>query len=204
MERAINTANNSVAILYSPSVFVQDKKSKNTSETSVIRTTDASGAFKRERPLVSKSPKFKFSKAWATPDSLTQEIIIISDQEKDSEMTQENRTTSVPTSFVTLATPLALPLNTQSATPLPKSSRHIKEIDPMQCSDKLGEMKDIKDEKTKYFNCNEEDFSLFSDNFQATYMLHNSDSKDEKQKMSEASKSLSNIISNCDLVSTRK
>lgn len=204
VERAINTANNSVAILYSPSVFVQDKKSKNTSETSVIRTTDASGAFKRERPLVSKSPKFKFSKAWATPDSLTQEIIIISDQEKDSEMTQENRTTSVPTSFVTLATPLALPLNTQSARPLPKSSRHIKEIDPVQCSDKLGEMKDIKDEKTKYFNCNEEDFSLFSDNFQATYMLHNSDSKDEKQKMSEASKSLSNIISNCDLVSQHK
>ncbi|KAM9768349.1 centrosomal protein of 126 kDa isoform 2-T2 [Dama dama] len=204
VERAINTANNSVAVLYSPSIFVQDKKSKNTSETSVIRTTDSSEAFKRERPLVSESPKFKFSKAWATPDSLTQEITIISDQEKYSEMTQENRTTSVPTSFVPLATPLVLPLNTQSARPLPKSSIHIKEIDPVQCSDKLGEMKDIKDEKTKYFNCNEEELSLFSDNFQATYILHNSDSKDEKQEISEASKSLSNIISNCDLVSQHK
>ncbi|XP_043337636.1 centrosomal protein of 126 kDa isoform X1 [Cervus canadensis] len=204
VERAINTANNSVAILYSPSIFVQDKKSKNTSETSVIRTTDSSEAFKRERPLVSESPKFKFSKAWATPDSLTQEITIISDQEKYSEMTQENRTTSVPTSFVPLATPLVLPLNTQSARPLPKSSIHIKEIDPVQCSDKLGEMKDIKDEKTKYFNCNEEELSLFSDNFQATYILHNSDSKDEKQEISEAPKSLSNIISNCDLVNQHK
>nr|XP_020735047.1 centrosomal protein of 126 kDa isoform X2 [Odocoileus virginianus texanus] len=204
VERDINTANNSVAILYSPSIFVQNKKSKNTSETSVIRTTDSSGAFKRERPLVSESPKFKFSKAWATPDSLTQEITIISDQEKYSEMTQENRTTSVPTSFVPLATPLVLPLNTQSARPLPKSSIHIKEIDPVQCSDKLGEMKDVKDEKTKYFNCNEEELSLFSDNFQATYILHNSDSEDEKQKISEASKSLSNIISNCDLVSQHK
>ena len=204
VERAINTANNSVAVLYDPSIFVQDKKSKNTSETSVIRTTDSSGAFKRERPLVSERPQLKFSKAWATPDSLTQEITIISDQEKYSEMTQENRTTSVPTSFVPLATPLVLPLNTQSARPLPKSSIHIKEIDKLQGSDKLGEMKDIKDEKTKYFNCNEEELSLFSDNFQATYILHNSDSKDEKQKISEASKSLSNIISNCDLVSQHK
>uniref|UniRef100_A0A4W2BYN9 Centrosomal protein 126 n=2 Tax=Bos indicus x Bos taurus TaxID=30522 RepID=A0A4W2BYN9_BOBOX len=203
-ERAINTANNSVAILHSPSIFVQDKKSKNTSETSVIRTTDSSsGAFKRERPLVTESPKFKFSKAWATPDSLTQEITIISDQEKYSEMTQENRTTSVPTSFVPLATPLVLPSNTQSARPLPKSSIHIKEIDPVQCSDKLGEMKDIKDEKTKYSNCNEEELSSFSDNFQVACILHNSDSED-KQKIHEASKSLSNIISNCDLVSQHK
>lgn len=203
-ERAVNTANNSVAILHSPSIFVQDKKSKNTSETSVIRTTDSSsGAFKRERPLVTESPKFKFSKAWATPDSLTQEITIISDQEKYSEMTQENRTTSVPTSFVPLATPLVLPSNTQSARPLPKSSIHIKEIDPVQCSDKLGEMKDIKDEKTKYSNCNEEELSSFSDNFQVACILHNSDSED-KQKIHEASKSLSNIISNCDLVSQHK
>ncbi|KAB0336966.1 hypothetical protein FD755_025790, partial [Muntiacus reevesi] len=145
VERAINTANNSVAILYSPSIFVQDKKSKNTSETSVIRTTDSSGAFKRERPLVSESPKFKFRKTSATPDSLTQEVTIMSDQKKYSEMTQENRTTSVPTSFVPLATPLVLPLNTQSARPLPKSK-----------------------------------LSLFSDNFQATYILHNSDSKRQK------------------------
>ncbi|KAI4564673.1 hypothetical protein MJT46_019761, partial [Ovis ammon polii x Ovis aries] len=205
VERAINTANNSVAILHSPSIFVQDKKSKNTSETSVIRTTDSSsGTFKREKPLVTESPKFKFSKAWATPDSLTQEITIISDQEKYSEMTQENRTTSVPTSFVPLATPLVLPSNTQSARPLPKSSIHIKEIDPVQCSDKLGEIKDIKDEKTKYFNCNEEELSLFSDNFQVACILHNSDSKDKKQKITEASKSLSSIISNCDLVSQHK
>eukprot|EP00070_Physeter_catodon_P014008 XP_023971072.1 LOW QUALITY PROTEIN: centrosomal protein of 126 kDa [Physeter catodon] len=205
VERATSTANNSVAFVYSPPIFVKDKKSKKTSETSAMRTTDTtSGAFKRERPLVTESPTFKFSKAQATPDSPTQEMATISDQEKYSELTQEKRTTSVPTSFVPVATPLVLPSNTQPARPLPKNSIHIKEIDPVQCSDKLGEMKDIKDEKIRYFNCNEEKLSLFSDNFQAGCIPYNSDSKDKKQKIAEASTSLYSIISNCDLVGQHK
>ncbi|XP_030616380.1 centrosomal protein of 126 kDa [Delphinapterus leucas] len=205
VERATNTANNSVAFIYSPPIFVKDKKSKKTSETSAMRTTDTTpGSFKRERPLVTESPTFKFSKAQANPDSPTQEMATISDQEKYSELTQENRTTSVPTSFVPVAKPLVLPLNTQSARPLPKKSIHIKEIDPVQCSDKLGEMKDIKDEKIRYSNCDEEELSLFSDNFQAGCIPYNSDSKDKKQKIAEASTSLYSIISNRDLVGQHK
>ncbi|KAM5224145.1 centrosomal protein of 126 kDa isoform 4-T4 [Hipposideros larvatus] len=200
-----NTANNSGTFVYSAPIFVHNKKSEKTSETSTMRTADSfSGAFKREKPLVTESPAFKFSKAWNTSDSLTQEMATISDQEKYSELTQENRTTSIPISFVTVATPLVLPSNIQSARPLPKNSIHIREIDPVQCSDKLGELEDVKDKKIKYFNCNKEELTLFSDNFQAANIPHNSDSKDKKQKITKTSTALSNVISNCDLVGQHK
>ncbi|XP_015441494.1 centrosomal protein of 126 kDa isoform X2 [Pteropus alecto] len=203
VERTTDTANNSRAFVSSPPTHVQDKSEK-TSETSTMRIADSSSeAFKRERPLVSESPTFKFSKAWNTSDSLTQEMATISDQEKYSELTQENRTTSVPTSFLPVATPLVLLSNTQSARPLPKNSIHIKEIDPVQCSDKLQELKDVKDEKIKYFNSNKE-LPLFSNNVQAAYIPHNSDAKDKKQKITETSTSSSNVISNCDLVGQHK
>ncbi|KAB1273018.1 Centrosomal protein of 126 kDa [Camelus dromedarius] len=128
----------------------------------------------------------------------------ISDEEKYSELTQETRTTSAPTSFVPVATPLVLPSSTQSARPLPKNSTHIKEVDPVQCSDKLGELKDIKDEKVKYVHCNKEELPLFSDDFQATCIPHNSDSKDAKQKIAETSTSPSHVISDCDSVGQHK
>uniref|UniRef100_A0A8C3VFP3 Centrosomal protein 126 n=1 Tax=Catagonus wagneri TaxID=51154 RepID=A0A8C3VFP3_9CETA len=200
VERATNTANNPVVFVCSPPIFVQDKKNKKTSETSAVRTTDSSGTFKRERPLVTESPAFKFSKAWATPDSQTQEMATTSDQGKYSELTQANRTASVSASFI----PVATPSDTQSARPLPKNCIHIKEIEPVQCSDKLGELKDIKDEKIKYFNCSKEELPLFSDNFQSACVPHNSDSKDKKQRIGETATSLSNIISNCDFVDQHK
>ncbi|XP_076969275.1 centrosomal protein of 126 kDa isoform X3 [Tamandua tetradactyla] len=198
-ERTANPANQSVAIVYSPRIFEQGKKSKKISETSTVRTTDAfSRAFERERPIVTESPTFKFSKAWTTQDSLTQEVATFSDQEKYPELIQENRTTLITTSFVPVVTPLVLPSNTQSARPLPKDSVHIKEIDPVQCSDKLDELKHVKDENIKYFNCNQQELPLFLDDFQAAYIPQNPDSKD-KQKVAESSTSLSNVISNYDL-----
>ncbi|XP_058542430.1 centrosomal protein of 126 kDa isoform X2 [Neofelis nebulosa] len=206
VERVANTANNSVTFVYSPPVCVQDGKNKEVSKTSAVRTTQSSsGVFRRERPSVTESPAFKFSRFSnrTTPDSLTQETAASTDQGKNSELIQENRTTSVPTSFVPTATPLFLP-NTQSARPLPNSSLHIKEIDAVQCSDKLGELKNVTDEKIKYFNCNKEDWPLFSDDFQVAYIPHNSDSKDRKQKIAETSTSVSNVISNCDLVGQHK
>uniref|UniRef100_A0A8C5UW86 Centrosomal protein 126 n=1 Tax=Microcebus murinus TaxID=30608 RepID=A0A8C5UW86_MICMU len=204
VERATNTADNSAAFVYSPPIFVLDKKSEKTSETSTMRPIDStSGAFKRERPLVTENPVFKFSKAWSTSDPLNQEVATFSDQEKYSELTQENRTTSVPTLCVPAATPLVLPSNTQSARPLAKNSIYIKAINPVQCSDKLDELKDAKYEKIKYFNCNKEELPLFSDSFQAAYIPHNPDSKDEKQKLAETS-SLSNVIPNYDLVGQHK
>ncbi|XP_004052068.3 centrosomal protein of 126 kDa [Gorilla gorilla gorilla] len=204
VERATNTANNSVPFVSSPPIFVLDKKCEKTSETSTMRTTDStSGAFKRERPLVTESPTFKFSKSQSTSDSLTQEVATFPDQEKYSELNQENGTTSIPTSCVPVATPLVLPSNIQSARPSAKNSIHIKEIDAVQCSDKLDELKDGKEEEIKYFNCNKEELPLFSDSFQDAYIPPNPDSKDEKQKLAEIS-SLSNVTSNYDFVGQHK
>ncbi|XP_039072478.1 centrosomal protein of 126 kDa isoform X3 [Hyaena hyaena] len=205
VERVTNT-NNSVAFVCSPPICVQDGKSKEVSETSSVRAThSSSGAFRRERPFVTESPTFKLSRFsnCSTPDSLTQETAASADQRGNFELAQENRTTSIPTSFVPMATPLVLP-NKQSARPLPNSSLPIKEIDPVQCSDKLGELKNVKDEKIKYFNCNKKDLPLFSDDFQVAYIPHHSDSKEKKQKIVETSTSVSHVISNCDLVSQHK
>uniref|UniRef100_H0X1E8 Centrosomal protein 126 n=1 Tax=Otolemur garnettii TaxID=30611 RepID=H0X1E8_OTOGA len=195
MEKASNTANNPEAFVRCPTIFVLDKKSEKTSETSTIRTTDStSEAFKKERPLVAQNPAFKFSKACSTSDSAPQEMATFLDQEKYSELTQKNRTTSVPTSCIPMATPLVLPSNMQSARTLAKNSIYIKEVNPIQCSDKVDE---FTDEKIKYLNCNKGELPLFSDSFQTAYIPHNTDSKDEKQ----TSTSLSNMIPNYDLVS---
>ncbi|KAL4697453.1 hypothetical protein H8959_003151 [Pygathrix nigripes] len=184
VERATNTANNSVPFVSSPPIFVLDKKCEKTSETSTMRTTDStSGAFKRERPLVTESPTFKFSKSQSTSDFPTQEVATFPDQEKYSELNQENGTTSVPTSCVPVATPLVLPSNKQSARPSAKNSIHIKEIVAVQCSDKSDELKD--------------------GSFQDAYIPHNPDSKDEKQKLAETSP-LSNVTSNYDFVGQHK
>ncbi|XP_040487231.1 centrosomal protein of 126 kDa [Ursus americanus] len=201
VERVTNSADNSVAFVYSPTIFVQDGKGKAVSETSTMRTTDSSsGTFQRERPFVTESPTFKLSRVWASPDRLTQGMATFSDQGNNSELTQENR----PTSFVPTATRIVLPCNMQSARPLPKSSLHIKEVDPVQCSDTLGELTDVKDEKLKYFHCNKEELPLFSDDFQVVYIPHNSDSNDKKHKIAQTSISVSTVISNCDLVGQHK
>ncbi|XP_054448582.1 centrosomal protein of 126 kDa [Pteronotus mesoamericanus] len=206
VERATNATNNLVSFVCSPPLFVHDKKSKKTSENSTMRTMDSSSskAFKKERPVVIENPTFKFSKSWNTPDCLTQEMATISEQVKYSELTQENRTTSIPISFVPVAASLFLPPNTQSSKPLPKNSIHIREINPVQCSDKLGELKDAKNEKIKYFNCNKDELPIFSENFLTAYIPHNSDSKGKKQKITKTSTSLSDIISNYDLVGQHK
>ncbi|XP_054380947.1 centrosomal protein of 126 kDa isoform X3 [Pongo abelii] len=204
VKRATNTANNSVPFVSSPPIIVLDKKCEKTSETSTMRRTDStSGAFKREKPLVTESPTFKFSKSQSTSDSLTREVATFPDQEKYSELNRENGTTSIPTSCVPVATPLVLPSNIQSARPSAKNSIHIKEIDAVQCSDKLDELKDGKEEEIKYFNCNKGELPLFSDSFQNAYIPHNPDSKDEKQKLAETS-SLSNVTSNYDFVGQHK
>ncbi|XP_048651598.1 centrosomal protein of 126 kDa isoform X3 [Marmota marmota marmota] len=206
VQRVTSTANNnSVAFLYSPPIVELDKKSEETSEASTMRISDSTLAeLKRERPLVTKSPTFKFSKAWTAPDFLNQEVATFSNQETYSKLAQENRGTSIPASFMPTATPLVLPSNTQSARPLAKNNIHIKEIDPVQCSDKLDELKDVKDERIKYFNYNKKELPLFSDNVQTTYLPQNSDSKDKKQKLYESSTSLSNVASNYDLLDEHK
>ncbi|XP_063112251.1 centrosomal protein of 126 kDa isoform X3 [Cavia porcellus] len=204
VERATSTTNNSVALVYSPPI-VLDKKTEKNSEISTIKTDDfTSGALNRGKLLVPETPTFKFNKAWPTPNSQTQEVATFPDQEKYSQLTQQNRTSLVPTSFVPMKTPLALPSNSQSARPLAKNNIHIKEINPVQCSDKLEELKDVIDENIKYFNCEEKELPLFSDSFQAAHTPQNCDSKDKKQKIAETSTSLCNVISNYDLLDEHK
>lgn len=188
MEGTKNTNNNLLDFICSSPIFIPNKKNKKTSETSTLRAADScSGTFKREKPSVTESPTFKCSKAWDTPDSLTQEMATISDKVKYSELTQENRATSIPT--------LIFPFNTQSTEPLPKNIIQMNKIDPVQCSDKLGELKD--DKKIKYLHSKKEELPLFSDSFSA-------DSKDKKQKITKISTLSSNVISNYDLVGQQK
>ncbi|XP_010640342.1 centrosomal protein of 126 kDa isoform X2 [Fukomys damarensis] len=205
VETATSTSNNSVAFVYSPPIVVLDKKSEKNSGNSMMKTSDfTSGTLKNEKPLVTETPTFKFSKAWTTPDSQTPEVSTFSDQDKYCQLTQENRTASIPTSFVPMATPLVLPFNRQYARPLAKNNIHIKEIDPVQCSDKLDELKDIKDENIKHFNYEKKELPLFSDSFQAANIPQNFDSKDKNQKIAETATSLCNVISNYDLFDEHK
>lgn len=193
MERTTGSANDSVLLVCSPSVIALDKKGGNPSESHTVRTSDpADRALQRERPSGAESPTFQVSRAWTTPESLTQEAASFSIQERLSELTQEN--SSLPISVVPVLSP-----NSQSGGPLSENNTRVKEVDPVQCSDKLYEMKDVKCEKINYFKCNKEKLSLFSENFQATYAPQNSNSKDSKQKVSGPSAPLYNITPDCDL-----
>ncbi|XP_055970964.1 centrosomal protein of 126 kDa isoform X2 [Sorex fumeus] len=195
IDRATNAAESSVSFVCSQPGCVQDDK-KRTCETSNVKTAGpSSGAFKLEKPIVTKSPNLKLKKAWTATDS-PKEKTALSDQGKYSELTEEDR---IP-SLVPAAMPFVLPLDRQSARPLPKKSGHTQETNTGQCSFKLGELKDIKEGK-KYFNCYKQELPLFSDIFQATCIPHNSDSKDE-QKI--AGKFSSNVISNYDSVGQHK
>ncbi|XP_029409698.1 centrosomal protein of 126 kDa isoform X3 [Nannospalax galili] len=204
------SANDSVVFVYSRPVVTLDKKDENISETSAVKTSDCTdGAFKGAQPpvtkklSVTKSPAFPVSKASTIPEHLTWEAASFSIQEKPLELTRENKTTSIPASSVPVATPLILPSNSQSARPLAENM-HIKEIDPIQCSDKLGELKDAKSKKINYFNCNKEELSLFSDDFRATCIPQNSNSKDRKQKPAEPPAPSSTIVDDCELIDWHK
>ncbi|KAL1781844.1 centrosomal protein of 126 kDa [Sigmodon hispidus] len=195
MGKAPQTASDSVLFVCSPSVVALDKKGENTPESNTVRTSGlADGAPHRERLPGDKSPALTVSRAWTTPESLTQEAASFFIQEKLTELTQENKTTSNPASFVPLLSP-----NSQSDGPLSENNTHIREIDPVPCSDELDEMKGVKCEKINYFNCNKEKLSLFSDNFQATCAPQNSNPKDRKQKTNGPSAPLCSIIPDCDL-----
>ncbi|KAM6157837.1 centrosomal protein of 126 kDa [Rhynchocyon petersi] len=201
LERTTNAANNPVVFVNSPHVFGQNHKNENSSETSTIGTTDSSRTFKLERPFGTESPTFKFSKAWTTADTLTQEVATFVDQEKPSELTLQNAKMSSHASLGAVAMSLVLPPKSQSAGPLPKDSIYIKENDPVQCSDKLDELKDVKDERVQYFKDNKKELPFFSDDLHALCLPHNTDAKDGAQKIAETS---SNVIYNYDVIDHHK
>ncbi|XP_029399555.1 centrosomal protein of 126 kDa isoform X2 [Mus pahari] len=189
--RTTRTTSDSVVFVCSPSVVALDKKGENTAESNVVRTSEPTdGALLRERPPQTESPTFKVSRAWTAPEPLAQETASFSIQERPS---WESRTASIPASSGPVLSP-----NSQSGGPLAENNTQIKEIDPVQCSDKLDELKNMKHEKINHLNCNKEK-SLFSHNFQTTCALQNSNSNDRKQKESGPSAPLCNNPPDCDL-----
>ncbi|KAM4828192.1 centrosomal protein of 126 kDa isoform 2-T2 [Thomomys bottae] len=194
VDRAVSTAKSPMVFVYSPSVAELDKDQK-TSGMATQRRTATLGVGSREKGPAMESPPFIISRTWTTSHSVAQKTATPSDQKKLSEETQGNGTISPPPSYVPRATALFPPSNRQCAKTVPMSNMHIKEIDPVQCSDKLDEWEDILEEKIKDFSCNKEELAFFSDSFQVTSLPHNPDSKDKKQKAS-----LSNVIVNYDLL----
>ncbi|XP_036048820.1 centrosomal protein of 126 kDa isoform X2 [Onychomys torridus] len=193
VERTTRSTNDPVLFVCSPSVVALDRNEENASESNTGSTRDPTeGALHRQRLPGAQSPTFKVSRAWTAPESLTQEAASFSIQDRLSELTQD-RTASIPASFVPVLAP-----NSQSGRLSSENSTCIKESDPVQCSDKVDEMKDVKCEKINYFSCNKEK-SAFSDNFQATYAPQNSNSKDRKQKASGPSAPLCKVTPDCDL-----
>ncbi|XP_072467374.1 centrosomal protein of 126 kDa isoform X3 [Notamacropus eugenii] len=217
-ERSTDASDNTVAIIQNPCTFAQDKKAGKTSEVFSIWKVDSlsSRMLKRERPLVAESPTFKFSKTWAASSPTTREIVQSSEHEKYPELTQPNRATSVPASNIPVATPVLLPSsqwpnykstysNIHSASFLQKNNMHLEEIYPIQCTDGLDSLKDIKDEKMKNFGINNQALPfLFPDALSAAFMCNNPDQmsvKDKNEKTVGTTPSLSN---NSDLIGQPK
>ncbi|XP_059123281.1 centrosomal protein of 126 kDa isoform X5 [Peromyscus eremicus] len=195
VDRATRAANDSVLFVCSPSVVALDRKGENTSESSTVRTSDpADGALHRQSLPGAESPTFKVSRAWTTPESLTQEAASSSIQERLSELTPDDRSAPIPAPFVPVLSPTS-----QSGGLSSGHSTCVREIDPVQCSDKVEEMKDVRCEKINSFSCNKEKLSVFSDNFQATCAPQNSNPKDRKQKACGPSAPLCNVTPDCDL-----
>ncbi|GAB1293858.1 Centrosomal protein of 126 kDa [Apodemus speciosus] len=190
--RATRTTSDSVVFVCSPSVVALDKKEENTAERNAVRTSGPTdGALRRERPPHTENPTFTVSRAWTTPESLTQETASFSVQERPSELTWESRAASIPASSVPVLSP-----NSQSRGPLGENNAQIKPSDPVPCSDKSDKLRNMEHEKINHGNCSKEK-SLFSDNFQTT--CANSNSNDRKQRESGPSVPLYNDPPDCDL-----
>ncbi|XP_044524383.1 centrosomal protein of 126 kDa [Gracilinanus agilis] len=199
-ERSTDASDNTVAFIHSPCTFAQDKKAEKTSETCSIWKVDSqfSRISKREKPLITESPTFKFNKNWTTSSSTIKEIIQSSEHEKYPELTQSNKTTSVLASNLPMATPLILPSSQwtnykstfnsiHSPSSLQKNNMHLEEICPIQCTDGIDSLKDIKDEKIKNFGNNYQALPfLFPDALNSPYMFNNSDQMAVKDKNEKA------------------
>ncbi|XP_048200008.1 centrosomal protein of 126 kDa [Perognathus longimembris pacificus] len=196
---AASAARRPVVFVYSPPVAALRKKEDKASGMAAWQSVANSGAGDRERGSGMESPALPLSRTWATPHSVAQRAAAPSDQRKLAEFTQGNGTASAPTSFVPRATAVFPPSNRQCARTVAMSNMHIKEIDPVQCSDKLDELESKQEEKVKDFSCNKEELPFFSDSFQATSVPQNPDSKDKQQRVS-----LSNMIVNYDLLDQHK
>ncbi|XP_056650440.1 centrosomal protein of 126 kDa isoform X3 [Monodelphis domestica] len=217
-DRSTDASDNTVAFIHSPCTFSQDKKAEKTSETCSIWKVDSqfSRISKREKPLITESPTFKFNKNWTTSSSTIKEIIQSSEHEKCPELTQLNKTTSVLASNLPMATPLILPssqwtnykstFNTiHSPSSLQKNNMHLEEICPIQCTDGIDILKDLKDERIKNFGSNYQALPfLFPDALNSPYMFNNSDQMAVKDKNEKAIGTTPSLSTNSDLIGQPK
>ncbi|XP_045870970.1 centrosomal protein of 126 kDa isoform X2 [Meles meles] len=193
-ERVTESAEHSVASVYRPSVFGRDGKCSKVSETSPVRTADTcSGTFKRERPFVTESPTFKFSRVGTAPDCLTREPATFADHRGASAFAAESATAS----FVPAVTRTALPCSGPAARPSPESSLR-RLVGPAQCSDKLGGLTKVKDDKFQDVHRSKEGPPSFSDGFPFARIPPSSASDRGKHAGAQTSASGCCVITKCD------
>ncbi|XP_068936083.1 centrosomal protein of 126 kDa isoform X2 [Petaurus breviceps papuanus] len=216
-ERSTDASDSTVAIIQSPCTFAQDKKTEKTSETFSIWKVDSlsSRTLKRERPLVAESPTFRFSKTWTTSSPTTREIVQSSEHEKCPELTQPNRTTSVPASNIPMATPVVLPSsqwtnykstysNIHSISSLQKNNMHLEEICPIQCTDGLDSLKNIKDEKMKNIGSSNQALPFLFPDALSAFMCNTPDPMSMKDKNEKTVGTTPSRCNNSDLVEQPK
>ncbi|XP_059035123.1 centrosomal protein of 126 kDa isoform X4 [Mustela lutreola] len=157
-ERVTERADHSVASVYSHPAYRSDGKCTKVSETSAGRAADScSGTFKRERPFVTESPTFKFSRVGTAADRLTREPATFADRGGACALAAE----SAAASCVPVATCTALPCGGPAARPSPESSRR-RPLGPAQCSDKLGGLPEVREDTLQDVPRDKADPPLFS------------------------------------------
>ncbi|XP_059227163.1 centrosomal protein of 126 kDa [Mustela nigripes] len=157
-ERVTERADHSVASVYSRPAYRSDGKCTKVSETSAGRAADScSGTFKRERPFVTESPTFKFSRVGTAADRLTREPATFADRGGACALAAE----SAAASCVRVATCTALPCGGPAARPSPESSRR-RPLGPAQCSDKLGGLPEVREDTLQDVPRDKADPPLFS------------------------------------------
>ncbi|XP_032214587.1 centrosomal protein of 126 kDa isoform X1 [Mustela erminea] len=157
-ERVTERADHSVASVYSRPASRRDGKCTKVSETSAGRAADScSGTFKRERPFVTESPTFKFSRVGTAADRLTREPATFADRGGACALAAE----SAAASCVPVATRTALPCGGLAARPSPESSRR-RPLGPAQCSDKLGGLPEVREDTLQDVPRDKADPPLFS------------------------------------------
>ncbi|XP_074072645.1 centrosomal protein of 126 kDa isoform X3 [Macrotis lagotis] len=214
-ERDTDASDNTVAIIHSPCTLAPDKKAEKTSESFSIWKVNSlsSRMLKKERPLVAESPTFRFSKTWTNTPPTTKEIVQSSEHEKYPELTQPNRTTSISASNIPMATPVVLSSsqwtenihnNIYSASSSQKNNRHLEEIYPIQCSDGMESLKEIKDEKMKNFGSNNQALPFLFPDALSAFMCNNPDQISVKDKNEETVGTTPSLSNNSDLVGQPK
>ncbi|KAI5766501.1 CEP126-like protein [Gulo gulo luscus] len=198
-ERATESAEHSVAPVYSPPVFGRDGKCTEVSGTSAVRTADScSGTFKRGRPSDTESPTFKVSRVGAAADRPAREPATLADRGGTSASAAGSGTAS----SVPVATRTALPRSGPAARPSPESGLR-RPGGPAPRPDKSGGLAEVNDGKLQGGHRGKEDPPPFSDGFPVACAPPSCDSAGGRHARAQTSASGCSVISKCDPVGPR-